>query len=327
MATIKKKKLKLKKGAYILLGSIIIFIIALIFGLKFYKEYKYKQTYEYKITAIGYSLDDAKKIIDKVGDETINYILSNPKNDLIIDFINEKYFIENNLNDYLEFYKKQDDETFTDIVAMVNTHANNKWYEVTFDTDINLNEKMIVNKFYTLNKEYAPTDLKDISLDYSYGNEGDNKLLSYAYDEFMNLWQAANDAGFYLMVTSSYRNYEEQESIYEERKVAQGERKADETAARPGHSEHQTGLVVDMTSKTEPIESDFKDSKTYNWLKENAYKYGFIERYPEDKTYITGYAPESWHWRYVGSDAAKVIHDENITYDEYYAYYIEYKNK
>ncbi len=325
MATVKKKKLKLKKSAYILLGSIIIFITALVFGLKFYKEYKYKQTYEYKLTTIGYTLEDTKKILDKVGNETINFILNNPKNDLIVDFINEKYFIEDHLNDYLEFYKKQDDESFTDIVAMVNTHANNKWYEVTFDTDISLNEQMIVNKFYALNKEYAPTDLKVISLDYSYGNEGDNKLLSYAYDEFMNLWQAAHDAGFYLMVTSSYRNYEEQESIYEERKLAQGERKADETAARPGHSEHQTGLVVDMTSKTEPIESDFKDSKTYNWLKENAYKYGFIERYPEDKTYITGYAPESWHWRYVGRDAAKVIHEENITYDEYYAYYIEYK--
>ena len=59
--------------------------------------------------------------------------------------------------------------------------------------------------------------------------------------------------------------------------------------------------------------------------KVNAYKYGFIERYPEDKTYITGYEPESWHWRYVGKEAAKIVHDENITYDEYYAYYIENK--
>ena len=325
MATIKKKKLKLKKGVYKFLIIIIVFIGALIMGLKFYNNYKYKQTYEYKLTNIGYSLENAKLIISKLNNDTIEYILNNPKNDLIIDFINEKYFIESHLNDYLEFYQKQKDETLTDIVALINTHANNKWYEVTYDTNINLKEQMIVNKFYKLNENYKPDNLKNISLDYSYGNEGDNKLISYAYDAFMDLWQAANEAGFYLMVTSSYRNYEEQTSIYEERKEAQGERKADQTAARPGHSEHQTGLVVDMTSKSEPIESDFKESKTYNWLKDNAYKYGFIERYPEDKTYITGYEPESWHWRYVGKEAAKVVHDENITYDEYYAYYIENK--
>ena len=327
MATVKKKKLKLKKSAYKLIGIFIFLIIALIVGLKFYNDYKYKQTYEYKLTNMGYTLDDAKLIIDKVSDETISYILSNDKNDLIIDFIKEKYFIESHLNDYLEFYKKQEDEELKDIVALINTKANNKWYEVTFDTDISLNERMLVNKFYMLNKDYKPTNLKNISLDYSYGNEGDNKLLDYAYDAFMDLWTSANEAGFYLMVTSSYRDYEEQEEIYEERKQSQGERKADQTAARPGHSEHQTGLVVDMTSKTEPIESDFKESKTYNWLKENAYKFGFIERYPEGKTYITGYEPESWHWRYVGKEAAKVIYEEQITYDEYYAYYIEYKNK
>ena len=125
------------------------------------------------------------------------------------------------------------------------------------------------------------------------------------------------------MVTSSYRTYEEQESIYEERKTSLGERKADQTAARPGHSEHQTGLVVDMTSKTEPQAEEFSESKGYAWLKEHAYEFGFIERYPEGKTYITGYEPESWHWRYVGKKAAKVIQEENITFDEYYAYYLE----
>ena len=323
MATIKKKKLKLKKSAYILFGTLLVTILAIIFGIKFYKEYQYKQTNEYKLITIGYSLNDAQTIISKVNEETIAYILTIPKDTLIIDLINEKYFIEANLKDYITYRQKQEDETLSDIIALINTHANNKWYELDLTTDISLNERMIVNKFYTLNKDYAPTDLKDISLDYSYGNLGDNKLLSYAYDEFMNLWQAAYDAGYYLMVTSSYRNYEEQESIYNERKLSQGEKKADQTAARPGHSEHQTGLVVDMTSKSEPIESDFKESKTYNWLKENAYKYGFIERYPEGKTYITGYEPESWHWRYVGKEAAKIIHEENITYDEYYAYYIE----
>ena len=68
---------------------------------------------------------------------------------------------------------------------------------------------------------------------------------------------------------------------------------------------------------------DFEETKEYKWLIKNAYKYGFILRYPKDKEDITGYNYESWHYRYVGVEAAKIIHEENITFDEYYAYYVE----
>ena len=235
----------------------------------------------------------------------------------------EKYFLYKHLDDYLDYYKKNDEETISNIVALINTNASEKWYSKELDTDINQNEKMIVNKFYKLNEDYKPNNLVNIPLSYSYGKEGDNKLLDYAYEKFIELWNAANEKGYYLMVTSSYRDYKDQEEIYESRKKSLGERKADEVAARPGHSEHQTGLVIDMTSIKEKYDNDFTNSEAYKWLKENAYKYGFIERYPEGKTYITGYSPESWHWRYVGPEIARKMHDENITYDEYYAYYIE----
>ena len=205
----------------------------------------------------------------------------------------------------------------------MNVHANHKWYQLELNTNEDLGMLMNVNKFYALSETYTPENLKNIDLTYAYGEEGENKLIDYAYDKFLELWQAANDQGFYLMVTSSYRDYESQKEIYDYRVSTWGERKADETAARPGHSEHQTGLVIDMTSKTEPLADSFTDSEAYKWLKENAYKYGFIERYPERKTYLTGYNPESWHWRYVGLEAAKTMHDENITFDEYYAFYVE----
>ena len=205
----------------------------------------------------------------------------------------------------------------------MNVHANHKWYQLELNTNEDLEMLMNVNKFYALSETYTPENLKNIDLTYAYDEEGKNKLIDYAYDKFLELWQAANDQGFYLMVTSSYRDYESQKEIYDYRVSTWGERKADETAARPGHSEHQTGLVIDMTSKTEPLADSFTDSKAYEWLKENAYKYGFIERYPEGKTYLTGYNPESWHWRYVGLEAAKTMHDEDITFDEYYAFYIE----
>ncbi len=317
-----KKRLKLKKQAQRYIIIIIALIIFTIIGVKCYKTYKYHQTNTYHLLQKGYNNDEVNLITTKAND-AIDYILNNEYNPKIISIINEKYFLAKNLEKYLDFWQKQEDEELKDIIAMVNTHANEKWYTEKLETDINKNEKMLVNKFYALNENYAPKNLKNISLDYSYGTEGENKLIDYAYDAFQDLWQSANKEGYYLMVTSSYRTYEEQKEIYDYRKETQGERKADETAARPGNSEHQTGLVVDMTSIKEPSSTEFKESNAYKWLQENAYKYGFIERYPENKTYITGYEPESWHWRYVGKEIAKAMHEEQITFDEYYAFYLE----
>ena len=321
----KKAKLKLKKQAYYISAGFVAIIVMIILGINFYNDYKYKQTNEYKLTEKGYSLEESKLINSKLSDENINTLLNEEKNEHITNLLNQKYFLEKNLDSYLTYIEEEAEEEidYTDVVAIVNVHADNKWYAIELETDTSLKERMNVNKFYALSSDYTPENLVNIPLDYSYGSEGDNKLNDYAYEKFLDLWQAANDAGYYLMVTSSYRNYADQEEIYEYRKSTLGERKADETAARPGHSEHQTGLVVDMTSKTEPDAESFSESEAYKWLKENAYQYGWIERYPEDKTYLTGYSPESWHWRYVGIEAATVMHEENITYDEYYAFYIE----
>jgi len=319
----KKKKRKLKKQVYYLLAILVALIVAGILGMNFYNDYQYKQTDEYSILDKGYTIEDAKILKDKLSHDEIMTILAKEKNDIIIALIQEKYFLFKNLDTYLEYQKKNDEKEIHDIIAIVNVHANNKWYNKEFKTDTSLNELMNVNKFYALSEQYNPKNLKSISLKYAYGNEGENKLIDYAYEKFIELWQAANEEGYYLMVNSSYRDYQEQKELYDYRKNTQGERKADETAARPGHSEHQTGLVIDMTSKSNSDSSSFSESKEYQWLKENAHKYGWIERYPQNKTYLTGYAPEPWHWRYVGEEAATIIYNEKITYDEYYAYYIE----
>ena len=179
---------------------------------------------------------------------------------------------------------------------------------------------MLVNKFYHLTKDYAPDDITNISNTYAY--EG-NRLRKIALDAYINMYNAAKDDGIKLIINSSYREYEKQENIYEDYKNWYGEVKADKQAARPGYSEHQTGLAIDVFSSDNQLSGTFKDSTGYKWLKDNAYKYGFIERYPENKEYLTGYEFESWHWRFVGIEAATVIQKENITFDEYYAYYIE----
>lgn len=319
----KKRKLKLKKQAYFLFAGVVAVIVISILGFNFYKRIEYQQTDEYKLIEKGYTLEQATILQEKLSSEEIANILGKDKNDTIVDLVNEKYFLSKNLDTYLEYHEEEAELSLSDVVAAVNVHAYQNWYETILDSDPSLNERVNVNKFYALSSDYTPENLKNISLDYSYGNEGDNKLVDYAYDAFIDLWDAAHEEGFYLMVNSSYRDYASQEAVYNDYKTSLGERRANEIAARPGHSEHQTGLVVDMTSTTEPNAESFSDSEAYKWLKEHAHEYGWIERYPEDKTYITGYSPESWHWRYVGKDVAKVIHDEGITYDEYYAFYIE----
>lgn len=318
----KKKKIRLKKQAYYLLAVIVFLVVGVILGINFYNDFKYKQTNEYKLTSKGYSLEDTNVLLDKLSENSISSLINQDKNDTIVDLVKEKYFLEKNLDRYLAYIEEEEEDNLTDVVAIVNVNADHKWYEEELETDTSLNEQMIVNKFYALSEDYTPENLVSIPLDYSYGTEGENQLIEYAYDKFLDLWQAAHDEGFYLMVTSSYRDYASQKEIYDYRKATQGERKADETAARPGHSEHQTGLVVDMTSTTEPSATDFSESEAYKWLKEHAHEFGFIERYPADKEYLTGYSPESWHWRYVGIEAATVMHEENIIYDEYYAFYI-----
>lgn len=319
----KKKRLKLKKKVYYFGAFIVFLIVGILLGINYYNDYQYKQTNEYKLLEKGYSLEDTKTIFAKLSETEQQKLIDNDKDDKIISLLEQKYFLEKNLEDYKEYINKNNETDYAKVISIVNVHANHKWYQLELNTNKDLGMLMNVNKFYTLSETYTPENLKNIDLTYAYDEEGKNKLIDYAYDKFLELWQAANDQGFYLMVTSSYRDYESQKEIYDYRVSTWGERKADETAARPGHSEHQTGLVIDMTSKTEPLADSFTDSKAYEWLKENAYKYGFIERYPEGKTYLTGYNPESWHWRYVGLEAAKTMHDEDITFDEYYAFYIE----
>ena len=125
-----------------------------------------------------------------------------------------------------------------------------------------------------------------------------------------------------LIINSSYRSYENQEETYNNYSTWYGKDEADKIAARPGFSEHQTGLTIDIMTYNSN-RNNFEESDAFKWLNNNAYKYGYILRYPKNKEYLTGYSYESWHYRYVGKEVANYIKDNNITYDEYYAFFIE----
>ena len=164
---------------------------------------------------------------------------------------------------------------------------------------------LIVNKTYSLPESYDPQGLT------SETQTALDEMIADAYAAGLNLYDA-----------SDYRSYSDQISVYQEYCARDGWEQADTYSARPGHSEHQTGMVIDFND----INSDFDDTAEAQWLAENCANYGFIVRFPEGKEPITGYKYESWHVRYVGVETAKEIMSRGICLEEYLGVDSEYKN-
>ena len=174
---------------------------------------------------------------------------------------------------------------------------------------------LIANKSYGLPSNYNPGSLTSET----------KKAANEMFDDYKE------ETGIKMWAQSGFRSYEKQESIYKRYVNRDGQKAADRYSARPGHSEHQTGLAFDVCVKgyeSECINSGFNDTKPAKWLSANAYKYGFILRYPKGKEDETGYKHESWHFRYVGKDLAKALYnDENwITMEDYFGIDSKYNN-
>lgn len=180
---------------------------------------------------------------------------------------------------------------------------------------------MIVNRDYPMPKEYVPSDLVVPEVEFSfYGTYEKSYMRKAVADAIEKMFDGAKSEGYVLKVVSAYRSYERQEAIYNNNIRKKGKESTDAVSATPGCSEHQTGLCADVSSDSVgcTIEQDFGDSPEGKWLAQNSYKYGFIIRYPEGKSDITGYSYEPWHIRYVGNNLAKYLYDKNITLEEYY---------
>ena len=175
----------------------------------------------------------------------------------------------------------------------------------------NPNELLVlVNKNDKLDKNYVPNDLEEINVKYS--NEG-KFLRKDAKEAFETLSSDASKLGYKVIAVSAYRNYEYQDKLFNYYTEKYGIEYALSCSAKPGHSEHQTGLAVDVMGSND----DFEFSDEFEWMRDNAYKYGFILRYPKGKENITGFKYEPWHYRYVGKEVAKIIYEKNIVLEEY----------
>lgn len=161
---------------------------------------------------------------------------------------------------------------------------------------------LIVNKTYALPADYAP---------------GVDAAAQAAFDEMQ---AAAADEGLNIYISSGYRSYDYQAGLYQRYVDKDGKAEADRYSARPGHSEHQTGLAFDLNS----IDNSFANTAEGKWVTRNCCKYGFIIRYPADKEDVTGYMWEPWHIRYLGKETAQSVYDSGLCLEEYFGITSQY---
>lgn len=228
---------------------------------------------------------------------------------------NDPYYVNDNIDIYLEYY--DENKSIREIIEYVNSKAYLTPYENEAKADVDkYGIYVLVNKYYQLDKDYEPDDLVDIEEGYGIG-----KLRREAYENYKKMQDAATKAGLSFYITSAYRSYETQEILYNNYLNNDPVEVVDTYSARPGNSEHQLGLAVDILTPGSDFGNFYKTQEA-SWLVKNAYKYGFIFRYPEDKIDITGYKYEAWHFRYVG-DIARNVTAAGITYDEYFEKFIK----
>lgn len=162
-----------------------------------------------------------------------------------------------------------------------------------------------------------PGDLVSLPAEVSWG--GEQLMRAEAADAFIELVDAAAAEGHALFTRSTFRSYQEQVTTYQYWVSVYGREEADRTSARPGHSEHQLGTTADLTSASVGYElaQSFGDTPEGAWVRENAWKYGFVISYPAGKEQLTGYDYEPWHVRYVGKSVAEQVKGSGMTLTEF----------
>ena len=269
---------------------------------------------ECRIYRLGYPIDQARALATVLSDEQADSLIARGEHDTIAyPIINQRYFIADNFERYLAYHKTNTSTTLPDIVAIVNVGADQDRKTSAIPCDTSMGYLILVNGMHFLDESYKPDSLLNFTKTYCYE---DQKARQPVVKAFVAMQQECKkQTAAHLMVNSAYRSFDDQKATYK--------RNDKRYVATPGHSEHQTGLAIDVTSLQHPEKWSFGKSTEGVWMRENCHKYGFILRYPEKQSLIMGYSYEPWHLRYVGTDIARRIHDEGITFDEYYAYYLE----
>lgn len=293
----------------------------------------YNEAYLEEYAKINYSdknnfADVLKSFLPKgyTGEE-INYIMNLSQNNInklknlehtdISAYYQFKNFNVDNLKRYQD-YQATHDYPLDKVITYVNINLDLPVYTNTKEAKDGNDYLVLVNKYNSLPNNYQPSDLDYVNGQYQ------NKvpMRKVAKEALEKLQQAVTaEIGITLNPTTAFRNQGFQSTLYNNYVNKDGVEAADTYSARPGFSEHQTGLAIDLKNPATPANRRLNESD-YAWLKENAYRFGFIIRFPGGKEFITGYQEENWHIRYVGEEAAKIIHDNDLTLEEYVDLYV-----
>lgn len=293
----------LKKGVRETILITILVIIGIFLAIKVFKVYTDDT---HRLSKLGYTADQIKKITEL---NEQNLFLTHEYHTKLLDIITSKYYIAKNLDAYLAYFDEHKDSKIEDIIAIINVGSNKDYYPDNTNTDTTKGLAMLVNKYHKLNQDYTPDNLVSIKNWYAYGNQSINQEV---YTSYISMFNAAKKEDLTIIINDAYRTYEEQEKL---------EQKNGDKAAKAGYSEHNTGLAINVT--TNYSYDNFEDTDEYKWLVTHAHEYGFILRYPKDLEYLTGYEFEPGHLRYLGVDLATKVYESNLTFDEYYAYYLD----
>ncbi len=223
------------------------------------------------------------------------------------------WYKEENLKRYAEYGEKNGNFTKEQVVTYVNMGLDNPFYTNTYKANENDGLFILVNKYSYVDENYNPKNL--VTLSSSCSAKNGVQLVKEAAEAFEKLSADAKALHYSILGMSGYRTYAYQKNLYDNyyKKDPTG---ADTYSARPGFSEHHTGLALDVQAGNGYF-ADFGQSKEYEWLLDNAHIYGFVIHYTEENRWITGYMPEEWHIRYLGVEAATYIYDNNLSVDEY----------
>lgn len=274
-----------------------------------------------------YNTDEINLIFKNLSDKNINKLLNLEHQDLT-NYYEIKNLNVDKLDRYNNYKKENPDYDYSTVVTYVNIDLDIPDYE-NMNTIENPDDFwVIVNKHNKLPYGYVPTDLAAVdTVNYdvteiagSPSKYARNIVKLVMVNDLKEFFIAAKNDGHNLYQTTSYRSYSWQNELYTSYVNRDGKEKADTYSARPGNSEHQTGLAIDLANRD--VSGKRLNEEDELWIKENCYKYGFILRYTEENKHITRYIAESWHIRYVGKEAAKIIYENNLSLEEYVDLYI-----
>ena len=313
MKSIKKKRRKIIWHRLLILCLVILIPLYLFTPLREMTNYLFLPESTRNLLRLDYTLEEINYFREYLDEDDIVLLANKEHQADLIKFIGAPNFCLNRLERYQNKFNDVEDHHRS--VVLINLHADIEHYSETITVSNPNDLDVLVNKFYRLPADFTP---ELVNMRPNLIQRTGLQLRTEANDAFIRLTDAAREYNNYRIIAfSAFRSYQRQAEIYNNFVRTRGQEEADLVSARPGHSEHQTGLSLDVTRQIGRYD-DFDETPEYRWLANNAHRFGFIIRYPKNTTYITGYIYEPWHIRYIGVEIATIIFNEGITLEEYF---------